>query len=197
VLDPVSWNDPDSASGTGSNLEQTETPRRELPKLLTRLRVKSLLDAPCGDFHWMQHVALNDIAYTGVDVVLALIDRCQRTFGAPQRQFLCRNLLTDPLPCADAILSRDCLSHLSNDHVLAALSNFRSSGATYLLAMTYPSRTLNWNIVTGSWRPINLSLDPFSLPTPLDALVEGSTEFDGNFADKTLAVWHLDVLPAL
>ena len=188
------WNDPDSASGTGSNLRQTETLRRELPELLARLHVKTLVDAPCGDFHWMRHVDLGDIAYTGIDVVAGLVERCQQTFGSPGRQFLCRNIVTDPLPRADAILSRDCLSHLSNEHVFAALRNFRASGATYLLATTYPSRSRNWNIVTGSWRPINLCLDPFRFPDPLDAVVEGSTEFDGDFADKTLGVWRLEEL---
>jgi hypothetical protein len=157
--------------------------------------VQTLLDAPCGDFHWMQHVALDGIAYTGVDVVSTVVQRCQQTFGSPARQFLCRNILTDPLPRADAILSRDCLSHLSNEHVWTAVRNFRASGATWVLATTYPSRTRNWDIVTGSWRPINLCAAPFNFPAPVEALVEGSTEYDGDFADKTLAVWRLDRLP--
>jgi hypothetical protein len=46
--------------------------------------------------------------------------------------------------------------------------------------------------VTGSWRPVNLRLAPFNFPAPIDAIVEGSTEFDGDFADKTLGVWRLD-----
>ena len=189
------WHDPDSASGTGSNLKQTETLRRELPAMLARLQARTLLDAPCGDFHWMQHVELAGIIYTGVDVVAPVIERCRQTFGSPERQFLCRNILTDPLPQADAILSRDCLSHLSNEHVWTALRSFRASGATWMLATTYPSRPRNWDIVTGSWRPINLCAAPFNFPPPVESLVEGSTEYDGDFADKTLAVWRLDQLP--
>lgn len=189
------WGDPESASGTGSNLHQTEKLRRELPLLLSRLGVRTLLDAPCGDFHWMQHVDLDAIAYTGVDVVAPLIERCQQTFNAPSRQFICLNILTDSLPRADAILSRDCLSHLSNEHVYTALRNFRASGSTYVLATTFPSRTRNWDIVTGSWRPINLRLEPFLFPPPIHSIVEGATEHDGDFADKTLAVWRLDVIP--
>lgn len=189
------WRDPDSASGTGSNLKQTETLRRELPGILSRLQVRTLLDAPCGDFHWMQHVELDGIAYTGLDVVASVIERCQASFASPSRQFLCRNILTDALPRADAILSRDCLSHLANEHVFTALRNYRSSGAIWLLATTYPSRPRNWDIVTGSWRPINLCAAPFNFPPPVDALIEGSTEYDGAFADKTLAVWRFDALP--
>ncbi|MBA2257354.1 MAG: class I SAM-dependent methyltransferase [Acidobacteria bacterium] len=194
ILAENRWRDPDSASGTGSNLKQTETLRRELPAMLARLEVRTLLDAPCGDFHWLQHVELESVAYTGVDVVASLVAHCQASFGSASRQFMCRNILTDPLPRADAILSRDCLSHLSDGHALTALRNFRASGATWILATTYPSRPRNWDIVTGSWRPINLCAAPFNFPPPVDALVEGSTEYDGDFADKTLAVWRLDRL---
>src|SRR5437762_14003755 len=42
------WRDGESLSGWGSTLEQTEILRSELPGLLSRLGVKSLLDAPCG-----------------------------------------------------------------------------------------------------------------------------------------------------
>jgi hypothetical protein len=188
------WQDPESASGAGSNLRQTETLRRELPLLLSRLGAQSLLDAPCGDFNWMRLVDLGGVSYTGVDVVAPLIESCQKTYGGPTRLFLRRNIIADPLPVADAIMSRDCLSHLSNDHVFAALRNFRASGATYLLATTYPSRTRNWDIVTGSWRPVNLQLKPFNFPDPIEVIVEGSTEFDGDFADKTLGAWRLDSL---
>lgn len=189
------WDDKESLSGGGSNLHQTEKLRQALPVLLARLQVRSLLDAPCGDFNWMRHTDLGPVAYTGADVVAALIERNEQAFANPQRQFVCRNIVSDPLPHADAIMSRDCLSHLSYAHVFAALRNFRATGATYLLATTYPAHARNWDIVTGSWRPINLERKPFNFPPPIDGIVEGSTEYDGDFADKTLAVWRLSALP--
>jgi SAM-dependent methyltransferase len=189
------WHDPDSVSGTGSNLKQTEMLRRELAPLLARLGVQTLLDAPCGDFHWMRNVDLTGIDYTGLDIVASLVQRCQKEYGGVERRFVQGNIITDVLPRTDAILSRDCLSHLSNEHVWRALENFRAGGAKYLLATTYPSRRYNWDIVTGKWRPINLCAHPFSLPEPLHAIVEGSTEWYGDFSDKTLALWRLDALP--
>jgi hypothetical protein len=189
------WQDAESLSGGGSNLRQTERLRVELPRLLDRLGVKSLLDAPCGDFNWMQRVDLQGISYTGADVVGPLIARCQEQFAGASRQFVCRNVIEDPLPRADAIMCRDCLVHLCNDHVFAALRNFKASGATFLLATTYTSRRRNWDIVTGSWRPLNLQIKPFNFPPPVGVVVEGSTEYDGDFADKTLAAWRLDTLP--
>ena len=188
------WRDPESLSGGGSNLQQTETLRVELPLLLSRLGARALLDAPCGDFNWMRHVDLGSVLYTGVDVVAPLIERCQRTYGGPHRQFILRDILVDPLPRTDVIMSRDCLVHLSYEHIIAALRNFRTSGAAFLLTTTYTSRKRNWDIVTGSWRPLNLQEKPFNFPPPVELIVENSTEFDGDFADKTLAVWRLDSL---
>jgi hypothetical protein len=47
------WGGADSVSGGGSDLEQTSALRAALPGVLQRLGVRTLLDAPCGDFHWM------------------------------------------------------------------------------------------------------------------------------------------------
>ena len=47
------WDEAESVSGPGSTLEETEPIRRELPALLAELGASSLLDLPCGDFHFM------------------------------------------------------------------------------------------------------------------------------------------------
>jgi hypothetical protein len=189
------WQDPDSLSGGGSNLQQTEVIRREIPALLTRIGARSILDAPCGDFYWMRLVDLGDVQYTGADIVPTLIAQCQATYGHARRDFVVRNIIEDKLPMADVILSRDCLVHLSFKHIRQALDNFSESGATYLLTTTFPSRTANWDIVTGSWRPLNFEIAPFHFPTPVATIVEESTQYEGDCADKTLALWRLDSLP--
>ena len=48
------WGEPESVSGTGSSEAATEGIRRQLPKLFSTIEVRSLIDIPCGDFHWMQ-----------------------------------------------------------------------------------------------------------------------------------------------
>ena len=63
----------ESRSGEGSSLAQTIEIRQQLPKLLAELKVKSLIDAPCGDFHWMKDVKLPVEKYTGIDIVPAMI----------------------------------------------------------------------------------------------------------------------------
>ena len=49
-------------SGIGSSLEQTKKLREKLPELFKQYDIHSLVDAPCGDFFWMQSVELHDIA---------------------------------------------------------------------------------------------------------------------------------------
>src|SRR5262245_1634569 len=63
-----------SVSGPGSDIEQSRTIVREIPRLLETLKISSILDIPCGDFHWMSRVDLGGIAYTGADVVTEIID---------------------------------------------------------------------------------------------------------------------------
>jgi hypothetical protein len=72
------WASRESVSGTGSELNRTYHLRRELPVLLSELKVRSLLDLPCGDFNWMAHVELGDIRYVGADIIAELIDRNQK-----------------------------------------------------------------------------------------------------------------------
>lgn len=186
----------ESLSGPGSTLVQTATLRRHLPALLSTLGVRALLDAPCGDFNWMQHVSLDGIEYTGVDLLPEIIAANVARHGRPGRTFTTCDLLEEAAPAADCVLSRDFLVHLSFDEAHRALSNLRRSGARYLLATTFPGRRRNADTAGGEWRPLNLELPPFRFPPP-DALInEGCTEAGGSFRDKSLGLWRLQELPA-
>jgi len=190
------WRDRESRSGSGSNLSETEVLRGELPALLASVDATTLLDAPCGDFHWMCEINLDGVGYVGVDIVPELIERNQARFGGAGRRFEVGDIVNGPLPRADVVMCRDCLVHLSFAEALAALATFRSSGATYLLATTFPDRKANYDKHTGGWRPLNLCLPPFSLPTPLRLVNEGCRVAGGSYADKSLGLWRLaDIHP--
>lgn len=123
------WGDKDSRSGKGSNLEATVEVRRLLPALLRELGARSMLDVPCGDFFWMAHVDLAGIDYLGGDIVPDLIDANRRTHARPGVDFQVVDLIRGSVPKADVIFVRDCLVHLSHEHVRAALGNIaRSAG---------------------------------------------------------------------
>ena len=126
-----------SRSGPGSNLTRTAKLRNELPILLQEIGVRSILDAPCGDFNWMKDTALALERYVGVDIIPELLARNQNLYGNDRTEFLLLDLTRDRLPRVDLILCRDCFIHFSYRHITSAIKNFKRSRSTYLLTNTY------------------------------------------------------------
>lgn len=148
------WGGLESRSGTGSDMGQTDVIRRELPLLLKRRNIWSILDIPCGDFNWMQHVDLSMVRYIGADIVPDIIKDNKRKF--PTKDFRVLDITKDKLPEVDAIFCRDLLGHFSNENVERALEVVRASGAKYLIATSFPFVSKMMDIEDGKWRPINL-----------------------------------------
>ena len=174
----------------------TRVVRAELPGLIESLGVETLLDAPCGDYYWMRSLNLKLKRYVGADIVPALVRANQENYASDIVLFRNLDITRDELPPSDLILCRDCLVHLPLQAALDALHNFKRSGSRYLLTTTYPN-LLNTNkqlIITGNWRPIDLTLAPFSLPAPTLIINEQCTEAD-DFKEKSLGLWDLSQLP--
>jgi hypothetical protein len=181
-----------SRSGNGSDDIQTQIIQKVIPGIVSEFGVKSFLDAPCGDWFWMQKVTLPATSYLGVDIVNDMIESNKKRFGNTMVDFKCVNLVEDDLPRADLIFSRDCLVHLSFDDALKIISNFKRSGARYLLTTTFSERKQNEDLGKGFWRTLNLTKEPFYFPEPLRLINEGCTEGNSMFADKCLGLWLLD-----
>jgi hypothetical protein len=184
----------ESLSGPGSTLGQTRELRERLPLLLQHLGVRRLLDAPCGDFHWLQHVDLGVDHYTGVDIQAEIIAENGRRYGGARRTFRRIDITRDVVPPADAILCRDALVHMPFDDAFRALEGFRRSGAGWLITTTFTGARFNADTAPGQWRALNLTQSPFDFPPPFATIVEKCTEAGGAFADKSLAVWRLQDL---
>lgn len=190
------WGADTSVSGTGSEDATTRALREELPGLLKRLGVKTLLDAPCGDASWISTINL-EIEYIGADIVAPLIESLQRKAdeGAIQGRFIHADITCDSLPRADAVLCRDCLVHLSFKNIQKAVENFRDSGIQWLIATHFTDWDANQDIENGDWRALNLTRPPFSWPAPHDLLNERCGEVGGAYSDKCLGAWALRELP--
>ncbi len=187
------WGDEESRSGKGSNLAVTESLREALPDMLLQFNINSMLDIPCGDFHWMKEIDLPLTRYQGADIVKPMIEENQVKYGNEKREFLHLDLLRDPLPKVDAIFCRECLVHLSYADIEKALQNIRKSGASYLFTTHFPQRKYNEDIVTGKHHSLNFYLPPFSWPQPELEFVEC---FAGKRrGNKCLSVWRIDNLP--
>jgi len=149
----------ESKSGAGSYLKNTENLRRELPLLLKKYDIKSILDIPCGDMHWMSKLDLN-IDYVGSDIVPELIAENKHNY--PNKNFKVLDVVNDKLPKMDVLLCRDCFVHLPLEYVKLAISNIRKAGIKYMLVTSFPIE-INKNISLGKWRPLNMCIEPFNL----------------------------------
>ncbi len=189
-----SWGNPESRSGPGSTVARTERLRPELSLLLKEVKVRSVLDVPCGDFNWMRFTQLPSIEYLGADVVPDLVRGNSLRYAGPGRTFVQINMLTGPLPRADLVLCRDGLVHFSFSDIARALRTIKKSGSTYLLVTTFCSYKRNRDAPTGSWCPLNLEIAPFFFPPALRVLSDAPLP-DGTYRDKSLALYRVPDLP--
>ncbi len=169
IYDHAVWRngaDEGSLSGAGSEVDATQTVRREIADTLDRLNVKSVLDVGCGDFNWMKHVDLGTVDYLGVDIVRTVMDENQRLYGSDRRRFLTLDAVTDQLPRADLVLCREVLFHLSLADGRSLLDNIKRSGAKYAMITSDTATSFNADIKTGDFRILNLLKRPFHLPGP-------------------------------
>jgi hypothetical protein len=166
--------------------------RQGLQQVIAEYNVETLLDVPCGDWFWMQHLDLSGVKYTGGDIVEGIVQNNQQ-YATDKVEFQFLDLLESQLPAHDLVLCRDCLVHFSYRDIRKGLDNLLESNCNYLLTTTFPGRK-NYDILTGSWRPIDLEAYPFKLPSPLMIFNEGCTEGKGSYKDKSLALWDLGEL---
>lgn len=183
------WGDEESRSGKGSNLEATAELRKTLPAFVAELDVNSFLDLPCGDYFWMARTDLGVARYTGGDIVPDLIEANRAAYAGDGVDFAVIDLIKGPLPQHDLVFVRDCLVHLSTEHVKSALANVKASGSDWLLTTTYPGIGTNEEISTGQWRAIDLEAPPFNLPAPVKLLEEGQDHVKGQLPGKMLGLW--------
>ncbi|MDX2248058.1 MAG: class I SAM-dependent methyltransferase [Bacteroidia bacterium] len=184
------WGTREVKSGGGSTEDQTRELVEQLPLLLEKYGIKTLLDIPCGDFSWMCRVDLQGIDYTGGDIVEKIVAENQKKYSAPNRRFLKMNILEDPLPAVALILCRDCFVHFPISLIIQSLDNIRKSGSRYLLVTSFPETTLNEDIQMGEWRRLNMEREPFNLK-PIAMIDEKCTEGNGRFRDKSLLLIDL------
>ena len=187
------WKSNESISGGGSELEQTNTVIKEINIILKSYSIKSILDIPCGDFNWMRFVDLAETKYIGADIVDKLILNNSNSYSINEQiDFKVINLITDKLPKVDLVITRDCLVHLSFKDIFTSIANIKNSKSKYLLTTTFTNRQNNIDIITGSWRTLNLEIAPFNFPKPIALFIENCTEDNGNFSDKAMALYNIE-----
>ncbi|WP_339106630.1 class I SAM-dependent methyltransferase [Roseovarius rhodophyticola] len=184
-------------SGPGSTLAHTESLRAALPMLFRKYQVKSFVDAPCGDWHWMQKVDLKGVSYLGLEIVEDLVETNTKQFGGRSVKFELADITNDPLPKADMIMCRDCLFHLKFWLRWEFFENFLASHSSYLLT-TVHDNPFNRNVPeNGKFRWFNPRIEPFNFPQPLELISDvpiGQDEGgDEDFRQRRyMGLWHRD-----
>ena len=159
------WSSKESPSGLGSELVSTESLSGWLVEHIPSLGVKVFVDAPCGDFNWMQHVLkFVNVDYLGLDIVPSLIEKNNRFYSTGTIRFKVANICEDIIPSCDLVMVRDCLFHLSYDDINKFLDNLAGVEYKYLLTTTHIMNRgfVNSDIISGDFRQIDLFSSPFN-----------------------------------
>lgn len=121
---------------------------------MERLSVRRILSYPAAHFPELSRYLPRSVQFVAADMVRG------------QSGYVFWNALYDPVPPVDLVLARNLFEYLENKDVLTILRRVHEAGVRYLLTTNHPCLNSNWNTFTGEWRPVNLTLEPFSLPQP-------------------------------
>jgi hypothetical protein len=184
------WRSRESVSGYGSTVKFTKNIREAIPQVIDKLKITSMLDAPCGDLNWMRLVLpdLKDMQYIGADIVDDIVQENASKFSAENVRFVQLDLVNDPMPRTGLLFCRDCLFHLSFEDTRRLLCNFVESGTDYLFTTTYDKGDAweNTDILTGYFREIDLSRKPYFLPKDcVFSVLDGKPDN----TDRFMKVW--------
>lgn len=158
------WGSDESRSGKGSELKSTINIRTFLIDFIVKNKIKSLVDAPCGDFNWMKHVTREvGVKYIGIDIVEKMIKKNIKYFKNVDTNFICSDLTVEKIPNCDLILVKDFLLHLSFDDTDRFLKNLSNTSYKYILISNHilEKSFRNKDIRSGDYRRIDLFKKPY------------------------------------
>ena len=212
ITDTLSFGAPNSKGsddytvcGPGSTISAAKYVLRELPLLVERYDIKSILDMPCGDYNWMRKMKFkSEVTYIGADYNETLIETNKSRYS--DVDFRVINAIVDPIPTVDLVFCRDLFIHFPFEETKTALANIKASGSKYLLTTTFSWRSFpprdivrNAENKMAPWTRLNLFMEPFNMPPCIDFIVEFNQERDNpnpdqniGFGDKILALWEIN-----
>ena len=152
-------------SGPGSTPKNTEPYRAFLQDFLKKHAIRSVLDAGSGDWQFSQLIDWSGIDYLGLDVSSVALSNSKK-HAAPNIRFVEGDFRTYDVPAADLLLMKDVIQHWPNSDVLAVLPKFKQFRFCLITNGFAPGKMaiVNTPSATGGWRPVDLSLPPFTVP---------------------------------
>jgi SAM-dependent methyltransferase len=148
-------------SGGGSLPRNTVEYRRFLEQFISDNYIKNVTDFGCGDWQFSRFVDWTAVSYVGFDVVDALVDRNNKTFGSDNIEFRVFKTIND-LPGGDLFISKEVFQHLPNATIIfytnAVLEKYKYALVTNSVG---PGDDFNFDIDPGQCRPLRLEKEPF------------------------------------
>lgn len=164
-------------SGSGSTLEITREYRAYVEDFIRTHAVKSVVDAGCGDWTFSSAINWGDARYLGVDIASDVIDAVRKKHEKGTVAFQVGDI-TEDLPAADLLISKDVLQHLSNELVHKFIRNNLKKGKYKWAILTNDrgSPPRNLDTVPGGYRVIDLAAPPFEVKGLVDLPIKFGAE---------------------
>lgn len=173
--------------GPGSGPGSVGAPALQFANLVRRVldvvRPGRVVELGCGDWQVSKLVDWSGTEYLGFDVVDSLVSLNRRTYSSPKVRFQLGVENAKDVPAFDLLVVKDVLQHWSDSDIHRFAALIRDAPAVLVTNTTMSSGPyeLNAPIVTGRFRPLDVSRPPFNWPlVPI-----GSTSFvqDGGEVD--------------
>jgi SAM-dependent methyltransferase len=162
-------------SGTGSTLEITREYRAYVEDFIKTHAVKSIVDAGCGDWTFSSAMDWGEANYLGVDIASDVIDTVRKKYERSRIRFQVGDI-TEELPAADLLISKDVLQHLSNELVQKFIRNNLRPGKYKWVILTNDRGSANTDIEPGGYRAIDLAAPPFAVRGLVDLPIRFGNE---------------------
>jgi SAM-dependent methyltransferase len=162
-------------SGTGSTLAITQEYRAYVEDFIKTHSVTSVVDAGCGDWSFSSAITWGDASYLGVDIASDVIATVRSKHEKGKIRFQVGDI-TDELPAADLLISKDVLQHLSNALVHKFITNNLRKGKYKWVILTNDRGSRNSDISSGGYRAIDLAAPPFEVRGLVDLPIKFGDE---------------------
>ena len=169
-------------SGPGSTLEITGEYRVYVEDFIKKHNVKSVVDAGCGDWSFSSAIDWGDASYLGIDIASDVIAAVRHKHEKGRIKFQVGDI-TDELPAAELLISKDVLQHLSNELVHKFIRNNLRKGKYKWVILTNDRGSENRDVASGGYRAIDLAASPFE--------VRGLVDLPIKFRDETTKITSL------
>jgi len=169
-------------SGSGSTVTITREYRAYVEDFIRTHQVRSVVDAGCGDWGFSSAIDWGDASYLGVDIASDVIAATRNKHQKGNIRFEVGDI-TEELPAADLLISKDVLQHVSNELVHRFIRNNLRKGKYKWVILTNDRGRDNPDIASGGWRAIDLAAAPFE--------VRGLVDLPIKFGDETTKITSL------